>query len=558
MSSITAPHSAPFFLGPAISSESLIVLASAFWTLALNRPFLVQALRTQSASTTSQLAFVLALALLLLALHALLLGVLATRRTLKPLLALLTLVGAVATHYVQSYGVVIDPSMVRNALHTDVAEVRELLSWRLALDLALYGALPLSLLLTVRVTSRPWPERWRARALLLAGALGLFVVTLMWQFQPMAAMTRNHRTVRYLVTPANTLWSLGSVLVTDARGAAKPREPIGLDATPGPSWGAQVRPRLVVLVVGETARAANWGLSGYVRDTTQALARLPVVNFSDVTACGTSTEVSLPCMFAPVGRHDHDAARIQGSESLLHVAARAGVAVQWRDNQSGCKGVCDGLPHETLRAANAPGLCQGDRCWDEGLLRGLDERLAALRGRSEHQLLVLHMLGNHGPSYYKRYPAAFERFVPACRHDDLAACTHDEIVNAYDNALLYTDHVLATLVGTLQAHAAQVDTAVLFVSDHGESLGEKGLYLHGMPYVVAPREQTQVPMVMWWSDGFAHDSGLDVDCMRRRAAQPAEHDHLFHTVLGMLDVRTALYQPSLDLLHGCRAPTRAP
>jgi lipid A ethanolaminephosphotransferase len=558
MSSVRPPRAAPLHVGPAISIELLIVLASAFWALALNRPFFVQALRTQSSSPLAQLSFVCALALLLWSLHALLLGLLATRRTVKPLLALLTLVGASAMHYMESYGVVLDPSMVRNALHTDVAEARELLSWRFALDVALYGALPLSLLLTVRVTSRPEPQRWRARALLLAGALGLFVLTLLWQFQPLASMSRNHRTVRYLVTPANALWSLGSVLANDARGAALPRQPIGLDAVAGPSWTVQSRPRLVVLVVGETARAANWGLSGYARDTTPALARLPVINFSDVTACGTSTEVSVPCMFAPVGRQHYDESRIHGSESLLHVAARAGVAVQWRDNQSGCKGVCDGLPHDKLRAATAPGLCQADRCWDEGLLRGLDERLTALRGRPEHQLLVLHMLGNHGPSYYKRYPAAFERFVPACRSDDLAACTRDEIVNAYDNALLYTDHVLATLVGTLQAHAADVDTAMLFVSDHGESLGEKGLYLHGVPFLVAPREQTRVPMVMWWSDGFAHDAGLDTHCMRQRATQPAEHDHLFHTLLGWLDVRTALYQPALDLMNGCRTPAHAP
>jgi lipid A ethanolaminephosphotransferase len=558
MFSVRPPRAAPLPVGPSISIELLIVLASAFWALALNQPFLVQALRTQSSSRLAQLSFVFALALMLWALHALLLGLLATRRTVKPLLALLTLVGASTMHYMQNYGVVLDPSMVRNALHTDVAEARELLSWRLALDVALYGVLPLALLLTVRVTSRPGPQRWRARALLLAGALGLFVLTLLWQFQPLASMTRNHRTVRYLVTPANALWSLGSVLATDARGAARPREPIGLDAAAGPSWTPQSRPRLVVLVVGETARAANWGLSGYARDTTPALARLPVINFSDVTACGTSTEVSVPCMFAPVGRQHYDEARIHGSESLLHVAARAGVAVQWRDNQSGCKGVCDGLPHDKLRAATAPGLCQGDRCWDEGLLRGLDERLTALRGRPERQLLVLHMLGNHGPSYYKRYPAAFERFVPACRNDDLATCTREEIVNAYDNALLYTDHVLATLVGTLQAHADDVDTAMLFVSDHGESLGEKGLYLHGVPHLVAPREQTRVPMVMWWSEGFAHDAGLDTACMRQRATQPAEHDHLFHTLLGWLDVRTALYQPALDLMTGCRSPAHAP
>jgi lipid A ethanolaminephosphotransferase len=393
----------------------------------------------------------------------------------------------------------------------------------------------------------------RARALLLAGTAVLFALALMWQFQPFASMSRNHKEVRYLVTPLNTLWSLGSVLAADARGAAEPRQAIGLDAAPGPSWATRSKPRVVVMVIGETARADNWGLNGYARQTTPQLAQLPVVNFNDVTACGTSTEVSLPCMFAPVGRRNYDEVRIRGSESLLHVAARAGVAVHWRDNQSGCKGVCEGLSHDTVSPAVAPGLCQGGRCLDEGLLRGLDERLRALHNGRGTQLLVLHMLGNHGPSYYRRYPPAFERFTPVCRNDDLGQCTREEIVNAYDNALLYTDHVLATLISTLSAHAEQVDTAMLFVSDHGESLGEKNLFLHGVPYMIAPREQTQVPMLMWWSAGFGRSAGLNADCMRARARQPAAHDHLFHSLLALLDVKTSLYAPELDVTHDCRA-----
>jgi lipid A ethanolaminephosphotransferase len=537
-----------------VTTTQLILAAAAFWTLALNRPFFIAAARTQAAGGAAPWLFVAALGAAMVALYALLLGLVGTRRILKPLLALLTLVGVLAMHYMQAYGVVIDPSMARNALHTDIAETRELLSWRLALDLLLYAALPIALLLPARIAARPWRVRLRERALLLGGAAVVFVLALLWQFQPLAAMSRNHKEMRYLVTPLNTLWSAGSVLAADARGAAQPRQAIGLDAVPGPGWATRERPRLVVLVVGETARADNWGLNGYARQTTPQLAALPsLVNFADVTACGTSTEVSLPCMFAPVGRRDYDEARIRGSESLLHVAARAGVAVQWRDNQSGCKGVCDGLPNDKLGAANAPGLCQGDRCWDEGLLRGLDERLTALHGGRTTQLLVLHMLGNHGPSYGRRYPPAFERFTPACHNDDLGQCTQGEIVNAYDNALLYTDHVLAELIGRLASHAASVDSAMLYVSDHGESLGEKGLFLHGVPYAIAPREQTRVPMVFWASAGFARSAALDGECLRERAQAPLQHDHLFHTLLALLDVKTSLYDGAFDFTRDCRA-----
>jgi lipid A ethanolaminephosphotransferase len=552
MSSIPAPRPASTLSRPSITTDQLILVASLFWALALNRPFFAAALRSQAPDALANAAFVGGLALMLVALQALLLGLVSTRHTIKPLLALLTLVGVLAMHYMQAYGIVIDPSMIRNTLRTDVAETRELLTWRLALDVALYALLPIALLVFTRIEVPPWRRRWRTRAALLAGSAVLFAIALMWQFQPFASMSRNHKEVRYLVTPLNTLWSLGSVLAADARGAAKPRQVIGLDAAPGPSWAARSKPRLVVLVVGETARAANWGLSGYARQTTPQLAQLPVINFSDVSACGTSTEVSLPCMFAPVGRRAYDEARIRGSESLLHVLARAGVAVHWRDNQSGCKGVCEGLSQDTVTAALAPGLCQGDRCFDEGLLRGLDERLRALQGSRGTQLLVLHMLGNHGPSYYRRYPPAFERFTPACRSDDLAQCTRQEIVNAYDNALLYTDQVLASLIGTLDVHADKVDSAMLFVSDHGESLGEKNLFLHGVPYLIAPSEQTQVPMVFWSSSGFAQSAGLNNDCLRERARQPAQHDNLFHSLLALLDVQTSLYAADMDFTQGCR------
>jgi lipid A ethanolaminephosphotransferase len=551
MANAASPRSSLPSLFPRIpaTTDQLVLAAGVYWALAVNRPFFVATARAQPDADGWSWAFVIGLFVMLACLHVLLAGLVSTRRSVKPVLAVMSVIAAASMHFMQAYGTVLDPAMLRNVLHTQASEARELLTWRLGLDLLLYAALPIALLACARVQRRPLRHALASRALLLGLALVAFVGTLMWQFQPLSSLIRSHRDVRYLVTPANVLWSVGSVLAADARATARPRQPIGLDATPGPNWAAGSKPRVLVIVVGETVRAANWGLNGYARQTTPRLAQLPVLNFPDVAACGTSTEVSLPCMFAPVGRRHYDEETIRGSESLLHVLARAGASVLWRDNQTGCKGVCDGLPSETVSAATAPGLCQGDRCWDEGLLRGMDERLQRAQGT---QVLVLHMLGNHGPSYFRRYPVAFERFMPVCRSDDLGRCSAEEIVNAYDNAVLYTDHVLATLITTLQAHASKVDTAMLFVSDHGESLGEKGLFLHGVPNAIAPREQTQVPMLMWWSEGFGRSAGVDRPCMQRRSALPVQHDHLFHTVLGLVDVKTSLYEAKLDLASACR------
>lgn len=532
------------------SSETVLLVCSLFWAAACNGPFLGAAMEGRSLQSVGAWGFGAALFVGLAALHFALVAPFAPRPLLKPLLALLIVVTAFSLYYIRRYGVYLDPTMLRNVLRTDVHEARELLTPALLPHLALYAVLPLVLLWRVRLRPRPLGRALLRRLLGIALAVALLVGAVVSAYQPLASLMRNHKELRYLITPANVLWSLADIGLRDAKTAAGPKRAIGLDAKPGPRMAARTRPLVVVFVVGETARAANWGLSGYARPTTPELASLGVINFADVTSCGTNTEVSVPCLFAPVGRRDYDEATIRGSESLLHVLARAGVGVRWRDNQSGCKGVCDGLPAENVTDIAPAGTCTDGRCPDEALLTGLDDWLAGVKGT---QLLVLHQLGNHGPSYFRRYPPAFERFTPACRNDDLQRCTQQEITNAYDNALLYTDHVLAQLVRRLDAASGQVDSALVYVSDHGESLGEKGLFLHGIPYAIAPDVQKKVPMVWWLSKGLPAAAGIDEACLRQRARQPAQHDHLFHSLLGLLDVQTALREAPWDLTHDCRS-----
>lgn len=408
-SSSSSSSSSLFSRSDWIRLAGLIAAVSLYWTVSANGALFRAAVADRDPSALSTWAFAAAVAVAVFALNTALVSVvalLAGRRALKPVLGVLIVCTALAAHYMQQYGVYLDASMLRNVLHTRPGEAKELIGVSLLGDVALYGVLPLLALWW-------WPlgaTRWRTR--LATGTAGvvlglvLVVAAVLSVFQPMASWMRNHKEVRYLITPANIVWSVGRVVASDTRSAVVARQAIGLDAAPGARLQARQKPTLLVLVVGETARAANWGLNGYARPTTPQLAALPsVINFSRVTSCGTNTETSLPCMFAPVGRRDYDEAKIRGQESLLHVLARAGVAVQWRDNQTGCKGVCEGLPTETVRQLKLPGLCDtatsGDHCLDEGLLHGLDARLATAQGT---QVLVLHQLGNHGPSYFRRYP----------------------------------------------------------------------------------------------------------------------------------------------------------
>ncbi len=528
---------------PSVSTEALALAASLFFTIACNYELwhvLVADLHAHARLLVAVFAFVTAL-------HAFLLGLVLTRWTAKPVLTLLLAATAFAAYYMGSYKVYLDPDMIRNVLQTDPKEAGELFVPGLVPPLLGLAVLPIAALWRLRLRERGLLRALGIRLAFLAGMLALGAGGAMFAFQDLSALARNHREVRYLVTPANYIASLSKVLLASPPGPARPLQAIGEDAREA-ARPAGARPRLLVFVLGETARAQNWGLDGYLRQTTPQLAAMKdVVNFPDASSCGTSTEVSVPCLFSPYGRHDYDEAEIRSHQSLLHVLQRAGVQVLWRDNQSGCKRVCDGLDFESMADATDPALCKGGRCFDEILLAGLQARL---RPDGRDRIVVLHQLGNHGPAYYLRYPPAFRRFSPTCDTEQLGDCSRQEIVNSYDNALLYTDDFLARTIAFLKDQPGY-DTALLYVSDHGESLGENGLFLHGVPWAIAPSQQTRVPMLMWFSPGFADQRGLDLACVRRAAGAPASHDNLFPTILGLFQVGTTLYDPRLDLLRPC-------
>lgn len=522
------------------SVDTLLLLSSLFWAVAGNTLFFSAALQGRSWNQPAAWAWALALGVMVVGLHVLVLAPLANRWTVKPLLTLLIVTSALATYYMQRYGVYFDPSMVRNVLATDLSESRELLTPSLLPHLLGYAVLPLVLLWRVDIRPVPLPRAVFRRLAVMAVAAAATVVAVVTVYQPLASLMRNHKEVRYLITPANYLWSAAAVGLAQAKGAAAPRQALGLDAQPGPSWTAKAKPRLLVLVVGETARAANWGLNGYARQTTPELAQLPVINFSQVGSCGTNTEVSVPCMFAPVGRRDYDEARIQGSESLLHVLARAGVDVHWRDNQSGCKGVCDGLSMDYVEKIPAAAtLCSQGRCLDEGLLIDLDQRLAQVQGT---QILVLHQLGNHGPSYFRRYPDAFRKFLPDCRNDDLQRCSAEEIVNAYDNALLYTDQRRAIGHAELSTHDVGVP---------GRQAGEGGNVL----------AQLFTRLLFGSVADLAAEEGLRVEVARHQLqVQFQKHHHLTHLGgrIGVGRQQGGVGVDGLDVLHDHGRFTQGP
>ena len=549
-----APQTRPWLQRPRLHVETLVLLCACFLLLAGNGPFWRAALAGRDWSQASNWGFGAAVFCSLAATYFVFTSLVATRLTVKPLLTVLVVVTAFSSWYMSRYSVYMDRAMLKNVMATDVREAGELLVWGMLPHLMLFAALPVALLWWPQLKRRKLRQTlgWRL-AWLLAGVV-VAATSLLLVFADFASLMRNQPQMRHLITPGNVVVSLVSNAWGSSRRANQPKTQVGKDAHLGPAWKGRTKPALFVLVVGETARAQNFSLNGYARQTNPQLAQRDVVNFPHATSCGTSTEVSLPCMFSPFGRVNYDEEKILTHESVLHVLARAGFKVLWRDNQSGCKGVCDGLAIEQLDKAGIEALCAEGQCLDEILLHGME---GIARDASGNLFVVMHQLGSHGPSYFRRYPAVFKQFSPACESDDLRNCTAAEIVNAYDNSLLYTDFFVSKVIDFLDRSQSKYDTALLYVSDHGESLGDNGLYLHGMPYAIAPDVQKKVPFLVWLSAGFRASFGIDQACLRSRAGEAISHDNLFHSLLGVLDVQTADYRRAMDIFAPCRAPPAA-
>jgi lipid A ethanolaminephosphotransferase len=314
------------------------------------------------------------------------------------------------------------------------------------------------------------------------------------------------------------------------------------------------KPPLLLLVLGETARMGNFGVNGYERPTTPELAKENIVSLKGVMSCGTSTATSVPCMFSHLGKEEFES-RKNNYESLIDVLNHAGLAVLWIDNQSGCKGVCERVPQVLTKELKHPTLCKDGECFDEIMLQEIDQRIQALPAerRAKGVVIVMHQMGSHGPAYYKRVPDNFKKFQPECKSNALQECSREQVVNSFDNTILYTDYFLAQAIQWLKKSEATAAPALLYVSDHGESLGENNLYLHGLPYRVAPDVQKRVPWITWLSPRFEKQSGLINTCLKNKTDTALTHDNYFHSVLGLMNVSSEVYQEKLDVHASCRS-----
>jgi lipid A ethanolaminephosphotransferase len=445
-----------------------------------------------------------------------------------------------------TYNIIVDSGMLQNVIETSVNESIDLLSVKLIVYVFFLGVLPSLFIYKVNIQTRPLKTEFFSKFKTIMLTL-LITVSLLLTFNRFyTSFFREHKPLRYYANPTGWISAVYNYTREAITSGETTMMTTGTDAKKTPS--ADKARELIILVVGEAVRADRLSLNGYSRETTPLLLDEDVISFTNMYSCGTSTAVSVPCMFSVYNRASYKDRKGKSTENLLDVLQYAGVNVLWRENNSSSKGVAMRVPYEDFRHEDKNPICEAGECRDEGMLVSLQDYIDSIK--TGDIFIVLHQMGNHGPAYYKRYPKAFEKFTPVCKTNQLEECTSEEISNAYDNAVLYTDYFLSKTIRLLKQNTAHFETAMIYFSDHGESLGEMGLYLHGLPYSMAPDVQKHIGAVMWFDDSFK----IDKKSLMGKSANEFSQDNLFHTILGLMEIETEVYDQSMDIINYDASP----
>lgn len=448
----------------------------------------------------------------------------------KKMLVFIFFISSFSANMVDSYGYIFSANTFINMLETHMQETLELVTISLILYVLFLFIVPSYIILKIPIKYSNKPNH--LKRIFLSIIVIIFNVVLFGKSY--ASFFRNRKEIRYYSVPVTPVYAFSKFIRVSLKGRSEKIKKLGHNIRKKKTG---TKKKLIIYVVGETARAFNFSLNNYQRDTNPKLSKVEnLYSFKNFYSCGTETSISLPCMFSHFEQSNFSLEKAKSHENLLDVLKKADVDILWRDNDNGCKGVCDRVLTHNINEWKDPNH------YDEILLRNIDDYIKNIKKDS---MIVLHQLGNHGPAYYKRYPEEFKKFLPQCESNQLSDCTNEQIVNSYDNAILYTDHILFSVIQILKKYSKDFDTAMIYVSDHGESLGELGIYLHGLPFWVAPDYQKHVPAIFWFSPEFP--LSMKKQQIFSTLEKKYSHDNLFHTILNLLGVECDEYKKALDL-----------
>ena len=525
-----------------VNLSYLIIIVALYLVATANIGFFEQVLDVYPFS--KNVGFILSITGLLFGLMWLVLQLLCYRPIAKPILIALLITAAICGYFTDAYGTIFDSNMLINSLETDQAEAMGLFAPSMVIQVLLLGVLPAFIISKIRLKRFTWQRSILQKTATLILSIAVIAACLLPFGDQYASFFRQHKEVRSYANPITPIYStikLGENYVnelghpdtftlhaTDAKRVAP---------TSSTTNSSTAKPKLMVFVVGETARADHFGLNGYTRNTTPLLSKQSnLYSFKDAVSCGTSTAYSVPCMFSYANRENYDIDTAKYNENVLDTLSKQGVNVVWRDNNSSSKGVADRVTFEDYKTADTNPNCDVE-CRDIGMLDGFDKLVKSGSSPKEtpkDTLILLHQMGNHGPAYYQRYPKKFETYKPVCMTNELSKCDAQSVINGYDNAILYTDYFLNNVIDTLKTYEQDYDVVMVYMSDHGESLGENNIYLHGLPYKFAPDTQKHVPAVIWSPDS----NNIDADSISSMSSQPVSHDFITPTLLSFFGITT--------------------
>lgn len=534
---------------PNIKPWQLHFIASLFLLLIYNLPFWSEIKSILSPQGISNWLFMGSIFVLLLSLINLLLHLLCYRLTYKAVYVFVFIGSSMALYFIQQYNIIIDRDMVQNVIETNPSEAFDFINSTLFVYLFFLGILPLIILFKLRVKFSSFKLELLTRLKVIVSSLIIIVILLYVSYPTYASLARGNRHISHIIVPTNFIFASISYTKQRFKSARMPLAKISQDVNPGQFWQQKIDKTVVILVLGETARADHFSLNGYDKLTNPKLAQQNIINFENTSSCGTSTAISLPCMFSHLDKDNFSKNKANNSENILDFIANSGFSVQWRDNNTGCKGICERVDFIDLTKEKNNPLCETGECFDEILLKGLTQQIIE---NPNNQVIVMHQKGSHGPAYYLRYPEEFKKFTPVCATNKLQNCEAKDINNAYDNTILYTDYVVNKVIEELKQLPSDYNTALVYISDHGESLGENNIYLHGTPYFMAPNAQTHVPFLLWFSNNFSESFAINTSCLSKKVQSSFSHDNLFHSLLGLLSLETAYYQAEKDIFASCR------
>ncbi|MFL2660202.1 MAG: phosphoethanolamine transferase [Alphaproteobacteria bacterium] len=469
----------------------------------------------------------------------------------KYIIAISFITSAIVLYMIKFYGIGMDYDMVVNFAKTDTAEADSYFNLYSFLFVTLIGAIPAIIIARVKFKPMKWYNHILHRLYLIIIALGILFSCGSFLYKEYTFILRNNHHLYVKMVPVY----LGNVYkyVRDTYFSDPlPYRVQGLDAKLIPAKND--KPNLFVFVIGETARAKNFSHYGYERETNKYTQKQDVIVPKNVSSCATSTAKSLPCMLSSLKRTDYSYSIADSQDNVLDILYRAGASVLWIDNNSSDYNVAkkERVKKKFTDSDNAK-YCKDKVCYDMLLLNNFDDEISALE--KDNKFVVFHTIGSHGPKYYQRYPKEFEVFKPACNNPEVSRCDNKHLINTYDNSILYTDFVLSEIIEKLKTYQDKYNVAMLYVSDHGESLGENGIYLHGIPYSIALKVQTKIPLIMWVPDQYADANGIDKKCLLKNANDKSNeysHDNIFHSLLGAYGVSTKIRNDRLDIFAGCK------